>query len=120
MTGGKTICQNSFRKEMKTQEAHRLEQEAVDLLKEQVEEFGSVRAAESYLTYFYQDTVSFLEFASRCAAGTATRSLLIFADEPARCLEKAAAVEKEFSDSMTAASGKRIYSAGTDGCAVFS
>lgn len=48
---------------MKTQEAHRL-QEAVDLLKEQVEELGSLRAAESYLTYFYQDTVGFLEFAS--------------------------------------------------------
>ena len=64
-----------------------------------MEEFGSVRAAESYLTYFYQDTVSFLEFASRCAARR-DQKLLIFADEPARCLEKAAAVEKEFSDSM--------------------
>ena len=40
-----------FRKDMKTQEAHRL-QESVDLLKEQVEELGSLRAAESYLTYF--------------------------------------------------------------------
>ena len=94
---GKRLSEQ-YRKEMKTEEAHRLEQ-AVELLQEQVEEFGSVRAAESYLTYFYQDTVSFLEFASRCAARR-DQKLLIFADEPARCLEKAAAVEKEFSDSM--------------------
>lgn len=95
---GKKITER-FRKEMKTQEAHRL-QEAVDLLKEQVEELGSLRAAESYLTYFYQDTVGFLEFASRCA-GAQEQKLLIFIDEPARCLEKASAVEKEFSQSMT-------------------
>lgn len=38
---GKKITER-FRKEMKTQEAHRL-QEAVDLLKEQVEELGSLR-----------------------------------------------------------------------------
>lgn len=94
---GKKITER-FRKEMKTQEAHRL-QEAVDLLKEQVEELGSLRAAESYLTYFYQDTVGFLEFASRCA-GAQEQKLLIFIDEPARCLEKASAVEKEFSQSM--------------------
>ena len=94
---GKRLSEQ-YRKEMKTEEAHRLEQ-AVELLQEQVEEVGSVRAAESYLTYFYQDTVSFLEFASRCAARR-DQKLLIFADEPARCLEKAAAVEKEFSDSM--------------------
>ena len=87
-----------FRKDMKTQEAHRL-QESVDLLKEQVEELGSLRAAESYLTYFYQDTVGFLEFASRCAR-VQDQKLLIFVDEPARCLEKASAVEKEFSESM--------------------
>ena len=95
---GKKITER-FRKEMKTQEAHRL-QEAVDLLKEQVEELGSLRAAESYLTYFYQDTVGFLEFASRCARAQ-EQKLLIFIDEPARCLEKASAVEKEFSQSMT-------------------
>ena len=95
---GKKITER-FRKEMKTQEAHRL-QEAVDLLKEQVEELGSLRAAESYLTYFYQDTVGFLEFASRCAKAQ-EQKLLIFIDEPARCLEKASAVEKEFSQSMT-------------------
>lgn len=94
---GKRLSEQ-YRKEMKTEEAHRLEQ-AVELLQEQVEEFGSVRAAESYLTYFYQDTVSFLEFASRCAA-RCDQKLLIFVDEPARCLEKATAVEKEFSDSM--------------------
>ena len=94
---GKRLSEQ-YRKEMKTEEAHRLEQ-AVELLQEQVEEFGSVRAAESYLTYFYQDTVSFLEFASRCAA-RCDQKLLIFVDEPARCQEKATAVEKEFSDSM--------------------
>ena len=65
-----------------------------------MEELGSLRAAESYLTYFYQDTVGFLEFASRCA-GAQEQKQLIFIDEPARCLEKASAVEKEFSQSMT-------------------
>ena len=55
-----------YRRDMRTEEAHRLE-EAVELVREQVEELGSVRAAESYLTYFYEDTVSFLEFADRCA-----------------------------------------------------
>ena len=94
---GRRIAEQ-YRKDMRTEEAHRLE-EAVELVREQVEELGSVRAAESYLTYFYEDTVSFLEFADRCA-DRKEQKLLIFVDEPARCLEKAGAVEKEFSDSM--------------------
>jgi transcription-repair coupling factor (superfamily II helicase) len=88
----------SYRKEMKTQEAHRI-RESVEFVKEQIEELGSIRAAESYLPYFYQDTVGFLDFFAHCAQEK-EQKFFVFVDEPARCMESAGVVEQEFRDSM--------------------
>ena len=84
-----------YRKEMKTEEAHRLK-ESVGYVCEQIREVGNDRAAESYLTYFYPDTASILDY---FAARTKEKPL-IFVDEPVRCMEKASAVEREFTESM--------------------
>ena len=87
-----------YRKEMKTEEAHRVKENSA-LVREQLEELGSIRAAESYLSYFYQDTVGILDFL-RYHAEKKNDGYQVFVDEPARCMEKAQVVEKEFSDSM--------------------
>lgn len=89
---------DKYRREMKTEEAHRLK-ESVEFVREQMKELGSIRAAESYLSYFYEDTVGFLDFCAWCA-GKKGEKFYVFVDEPARCMEKASAVEKEFTVSM--------------------
>lgn len=87
-----------FRKEQKTQEAHRIK-ETVEFVREQLEELESIRAAESFLPYFYGDTVSILDYLEEYEKKPGNLSC-IFLDEPVRCMEKAEAVEREFSDSM--------------------
>ena len=87
-----------YRKEMKTEEAFRVKQ-AAECVREQILELSSIRQAESCLPYFYKDTVSFLEYMTYYA-GVKNRKLLIFVDEPSRCMEKAEAVEQEFASSM--------------------
>ncbi len=115
---------SDYRGRMRTEEAARI-RHSCEAVREELLEFSEVRQAESYLTYFYKDTVGFLEYffycarrygagneaaagaAARSAAGSAgtaalsaassgTSAPLIFIDEPARCLEKARAVEQEF------------------------
>ena len=88
----------TYRKEMKTEEAFRIRQ-AAEYVREQILELSGIRQAESYLPYFYRDTVSFLEYMAYCA-GAEGQKFLAFVDEPARCMEKAEAVEKEFASSM--------------------
>ena len=87
-----------YRKEMKTEEAFRVKQTA-EYVREQILELSSIRQAESYLPYFYKDTVSFLEYMAYCA-DVQGQKFLVFVDEPARCMEKAEAVEQEFASSM--------------------
>ena len=88
----------TYRKEMKTEEAFRIRQ-AAEYVREQILELSGIRQAESYLPYFYRDTVSFLEYMAYCA-GAEGQKFLTFVDEPARCMEKAETVEKEFASSM--------------------
>ena len=88
----------TYRKEMKTEEAFRIRQ-AAEYVREQILELSGIRQAESYLPYFYRDTVSFLEYMAYCA-GAEGQNFLAFVDEPVRCMEKAEAVEKEFASSM--------------------
>ncbi|MCC8150873.1 MAG: transcription-repair coupling factor [Lachnospiraceae bacterium] len=90
--------QAQFRGEMKTEEAFRVRQ-AAETVREELQELSAVRQAEGFLTYFYNDTVGFLDyFAGMCALRG--KSFSVFADEPVRCTEKGKAVEQEFSDSM--------------------
>lgn len=81
-----------FRAETKPEEAHRIET-AVRDLKEQVTEFVSYANLDSYIRYFYEDTMSFLDFFKE-------RNCCVYLDEPLRIGEHARAVELEFRESM--------------------
>lgn len=84
-----------LRKEMKTEEAHRVEQQIKEL-REQLLELGvSVNAVnlESYIRYFYSELSTFLDFFP-------VEKSCIFIDEPIRVKEHASAVELEFRESM--------------------
>ncbi|MCC8142430.1 MAG: transcription-repair coupling factor [Lachnospiraceae bacterium] len=89
-----------YRDSMLTEEAARI-RHSVDAVREELLELVSVRQAEAYLTYFYSNTTGFLDYFtySDRKAGSGEEPLL-FIDEPARCQEKARAVEKEFFSSM--------------------
>lgn len=89
---------DKYRKGMKTEEASRIK-ESVESIREQILEMASIRQAESYLPYFYNNTVGFSDYFAYCADIQGT-PLYVFIDEPTRCMEKAEAVEKEFSSSM--------------------
>lgn len=92
-----------LRKEMKTEEAHRIETQVRELT-EQLLELGLSRNAvnlESYVRYFYPELSTFLgcmEDMSRRSAGQGKSC--IFIEEPLRVKEHAAAVELEFRESM--------------------
>ncbi len=76
-----------------TQEAHRVETQIAEL-KEEVYEFKNLLNLDSYVHYFYEDTVSFLDLFDR-------ENTCVLVDEPARVKEHADAVELEFRESMT-------------------
>lgn len=82
-----------LRAEFKTKEAHQLKTN-VDELKEQLLELHSAVNLESYIRYFYEDTVTMQEMFPKGKS-------CIFIDEPQRVLEHAMAVEMEFRESMT-------------------
>ncbi len=82
-----------FRKNTKPEEAHRLELYIQDL-KEQVTQFQSYINLESFLGYFYDNTMSFADF-------FADRKCCVYIDEPLRVEEHARAVELEFRESMS-------------------
>ncbi len=82
-----------FRSVTKPEEAHRLEAYISDL-KEQVTQLQSYVNLESFIGYFYKDTIYFLDLFR-------DRSLCVYLDEPLRVKEHAQAVELEFRESMS-------------------
>ncbi len=80
------------------EEAHRIEQ-YVDELCEQVTEFKNYINLESYMGYFYGDTMSFMDLFEG-------RQCCFYLDEPMRIEEHANAVELEFRESMTSRAEK--------------
>ena len=82
-----------LRDEFKTKEAHQLKSQT-DELREQLFELKTVVNVESYIRYFYEDTVTMQEMFPKGKSR-------IFIDEPQRVQEHAWAVETEFKDSMT-------------------
>ena len=82
-----------FRAQTMPEEAHRLEQ-AVEELCTQVTEFQSYLNLESYIGYFYENTMSLIDFFR-------DKSCCFYLDEPMRIEEHANAVELEFRESMT-------------------
>ncbi len=81
-----------LQKQLKTQEAYRIDL-AVNELAESIEGGWGLGGLDSYLSYFCDDTVSFIKYFP--ADKTA-----IFLDEPARLKEKGDTVELEFRESM--------------------
>ena len=84
-----------LRKEMKTEEAHRIETQVRELA-EQLLELGLSRGAvnlESYVKYFYPELSTF----SDCFA---LEQSCVFIEEPLRVKEHASAIELEFRESM--------------------
>lgn len=82
-----------FRGGFKTEEAHRIKVQYEEL-KEDLTQLGRMTNLESYIDYFYENNVSFLDLFPR------DKTLLVL-DEPARILEHANAVELEFRESMS-------------------
>ncbi len=85
-----------LRKQMKTEEAYRIESQVKEL-SEQLVELGVSRNAvnlESYVRYFYPELSTFLE----CFDKDRT---CVFLDEPMRIKEHTSAIELEFRESMT-------------------
>ncbi len=90
-----------FRTSFRTEEAHRISLQVKEL-KEQLLEFKSKVNLESYIRYFYEDTVALPELLmnlSRAGAAGDARPVF-FLEEPARLKEQADAVELEFRESM--------------------
>lgn len=84
-----------LRKQMKTEEAHRIETQVKELTEALVELGVSYNAVnlESYVRYFYPELVSF----ASCFDGEES---IVFLDEPLRIKEHVDAVELEFRESM--------------------
>ena len=85
--------EKKLRDEFLTEEAHRVKTQAEEL-NEQAKYMGvSSLNLESYVNYFYDDEVSFLDYFGR-------QETLIILDEPARLREKGEVTEAEFRESM--------------------
>lgn len=85
-------CADRFRKEVKPEEAHRLEV-IVKEVEEQITELPWTFNADSYIHYFYKEILSLADYLPQA---------LFMLDEPTRVLEHADAVELEFNESMKA------------------
>lgn len=81
-----------LREQKKTEEAFRI-QSIIDEFKENVESFQGSVGIDSYIRYFYEETVSFFDYFTR-------EDSLIFLDEPGRVQERGEAVETEFREGM--------------------
>lgn len=81
-----------FRAEKKTEQAARLKK-TVEQMKEELTEFHKALGMDSLISYFYEDTVSFLDYLPK-------QDTLIFMDEPLRIRERAEAFLSEFRESM--------------------
>lgn len=82
----------SLRDEFKTEEAARI-RKIIAEFKENLEAYQGTMALESYINYFYDNTMSFYEYFDN-------RDALFFLDEPGRLSEKGDAVETEFREGM--------------------
>ena len=86
--------ENIFRDNHQPEEAHRIAVQVKDL-REELLEFHNKVNLESYLHYFYEDTMTLPELLQ-----TLSDAPVFFVDEPARVREQAEAVELEFGESM--------------------
>ena len=94
------VQEKKLRDVFETEAAHRIHTQIREL-KEQLLEFQAKVNLESYIRYFYQDTVTLPELLQRMEQQSGGRNLIFFLDEPARIAEHADAVELEFRESMS-------------------
>lgn len=85
----------TYRKDMKTQEAFRLK-EHVEFVLDQLTAGNSILGAETFVSYFYEEMVSLLDY----PGAENGKDPLIFLDEAIRCVEKMDTVAREFEESM--------------------
>lgn len=83
---------NSLRDQFKTEEAARI-RKIIAEFKENLEHYQGSMALESYINYFYDNTMSFYEYFDN-------KDSIFFLDEPGRISEKGDAVETEFREGM--------------------
>nr|WP_123608058.1 transcription-repair coupling factor [Mobilisporobacter senegalensis] len=83
---------NTLREQKKTEEAHRIN-ELIEEFKENITSFGGLIGVESYIKYFYDNTVSFFDYFSN-------EDTCFFLDEPSRIAERGEVIETEFRESM--------------------
>ncbi|MCR5374531.1 MAG: transcription-repair coupling factor [Lachnospiraceae bacterium] len=88
---GKTLSEK-FKKALKADEMKRIIA-AVEEVKDCLESRVDLVTAETYLTYFYEETATFLDYVD-------LKNTDIFVDEPVRTIEKGNAVFLEYSESM--------------------
>lgn len=81
-----------LRSEYKTEEAARVKK-GVEEFKENLEFLQGSVSIDSYIRYFYKNTVSFFDYFNEDCS-------IVFMDEPNRLIEKGEAVSMEFSESM--------------------
>ncbi|MGN0157707.1 MAG: transcription-repair coupling factor [Brotaphodocola sp.] len=84
--------EKALRSQMKTEEAHRIMQ-IIQEVTEGIEEGWKINGLDAFLSYFSDQTVSFLDYFE-------PESSMIFLDEPSRLREHGEAVELEFRESM--------------------
>lgn len=82
----------AFRKSMKTEEGHRIKT-IVNEFCEQLKISSCNVALDSYIDYFYNETVSFINYFNN-------QNVIFLMDDPNRIIEKANVVNQEFSESM--------------------
>jgi transcription-repair coupling factor (superfamily II helicase) len=87
----KKYCK-TLRDRFKTEEAARIHQIVAEF-KENLEAFQGSVAMESYINYFYDQTMSFFQYFDN-------EDTVFFLDEPGRLAEKGEAVETEFREGM--------------------
>ncbi len=81
-----------LREQRKTEEAARV-RDIVEEFKENLESFQGSVGIDSYIKYFYDDTVSFFDYFD-------PDNSVIYLDEPGRIADKGEAVETEFREGM--------------------
>ena len=82
----------TLRDQFKTEEAARIHQ-IISEFKDNLEAYQGSIALESYISYFYEETMSFFQYFDN-------EDTIFFLDEPGRLVEKGEAVETEFREGM--------------------
>ncbi|MBH1942128.1 transcription-repair coupling factor [Mobilitalea sibirica] len=82
----------NLRSQFKTEESARIQQIIAEF-RENLEEFHGSIAMESFISYFYDHTMSFFDYFNN-------EDAIFFLDEPGRLAEKGEAVETEFREGM--------------------